>query len=361
MNTPQSQRWVFLDVFRGMTILGMLIVNSPGNSTAYPWLEHAAWHGLTPADWIFPFFLFAMGMSLVLSLSRRLEQGHTRVQLLRHILWRSLVLFGLGLLLNGFPRYDLSVIRIPGVLQRIALCYAASGCLFLISGLRGWILTLGVILPGYAWMLSGDLTPEGSLVARIDRVLLSGHLYKPAYDPEGLLSTLPAVGTVIAGMLTARWIQLPLPWSKRLVSMGSAALVFSLISWRWNDTFPMNKALWTSSYVMATTALALVAMVLLILSIEVLGWQRGRRIFEAFGANAIAAYVLPLLLLKTINRIPVQWPEGGKTNLRLWVTGQWLETWLSPPAASLAFALLHAALWAGVFVWLGRRRLMIKV
>ncbi len=209
--TP-GQRLASLDVFRGLTIALMVLVNSPGNSTAYAWLEHAAWNGCTPTDLVFPFFVFIVGMSLVFSLDRKLEQGASIDNLFNPILKRTVILFGIGLLLNGFPYYHLSTLRILGVLQRIALCYFFAACLYLVVRTEVLAALIGLLLVDY-WMImtrvavpfygAGNLTPEGNLASFIDQSILAGHMYRPHYDPEGLLSTGPAVATALIGVLAA--------------------------------------------------------------------------------------------------------------------------------------------------------------
>jgi predicted acyltransferase len=190
---PSGERLLSLDVFRGVTIAGMILVNNPGSwDHVYPPLLHAAWHGWTPTDLVFPFFLFIVGVAMSFSFAARRPR-------LSKVLVRSLVLFGLGLFMTAYPRFDLAHVRIPGVLQRIALCYLAASLLVLYVSRRaiGW--TLALLLGSYFLLLRGDLSVEGNLAARIDRLLLGGHLWKQAWDPEGLLSTLPALATTLLG------------------------------------------------------------------------------------------------------------------------------------------------------------------
>ena len=200
----ESKRLLSLDVFRGLTIAGMILVNSPGNDAHYWPLDHAEWHGLTPTDLVFPFFVFIVGVSLVLSMSKRLEQGVPRSTLFAQVLKRTLIIYAIGLFLNGFPFYNLATIRILGVLQRIALCYFFGSIFFLWTSISVQIGAIVAILVGYAWLMThlqvpgfpvGDLTKEGNFAAYIDRALLTGHMYRPVYDPEGILSTIPAIAT----------------------------------------------------------------------------------------------------------------------------------------------------------------------
>ena len=212
-----SSRLMSLDLFRGATIAGMILVNNAGDEPNSYWpLKHAQWNGWTPTDLVFPFFLFIVGVAMAFSFSSRLRRGESRQKLLAHVLWRGLALFALGLFLNGFPnQYHLSSWRVYGVLQRIAICYVVSAILALWADWRGWTLTLVGCLVGY-WILmrfvpvpgfgvpTHDiplLDPDRNLAAWLDRKLLAGHLYEGTRDPEGVLSTIPAVATSLLGML----------------------------------------------------------------------------------------------------------------------------------------------------------------
>jgi len=355
-----TQRLRSLDVFRGLTIAGMMLVNSPGNGTAYPWLEHADWHGLTPADLVFPFFLFIVGVSIAISLGKRLEAGHSRRVILISVFKRTAILFALGLFLNGFWSYDLSTIRIPGVLQRIALAYLGGALCFLFLKPRAQFATLIMILLGYWGLNYGDMSPEGNLGARIDRILLEGHLYKPHYDPEGLLSTLPAIGTVLMGILSVRLTgTVPGRFWGLSPAVGSGIAV--LAGYLWSFSFPLNKALWTSSYVLVTGGLALGLLGLISWAVDHKGWEKPFRWLEALGLNAIAAYVIPLLFLKIQNRIPLTLPDGSPGNVRLWLTAQLFSPWVSPVNASLAYALVYTGLWTLIFYVAYRQKIFLKV
>src|SRR4030095_8127084 len=218
-NRSERRRLISLDVFRGITIAGMVLVNNPGSWEHIYWpLEHAQWHGWTPTDLVFPFFLFIVGVSITLALSNRVERGSNKRDLYLKILKRSLIIFALGLFLNGFPYFNLSELRIPGVLQRIAICYFFASIIFLNTKLRTQIfITIALLLLYWALMklvpapgfVAGDLTKEGSLASYIDRVVFGKHVWAQAkvYDPEGLLSTIPAIATALMGVLTGQWLR----------------------------------------------------------------------------------------------------------------------------------------------------------
>ncbi len=361
MNLEKSRRLLSLDVFRGLTIAAMLVVNSPGNRTAYPWVEHAEWNGCTLADLVFPFFLFIVGVSIVFSLLSRQESVDHK-SLFLQIAKRSAVIFGVGLLLNGFPYNHLESIRFPGVLQRIALCYFFSAILFLKLRIRGLVALIIGILVGYAALLTrfGDLSPEGNFAAKIDRLIFAGHMYRPEFDPEGLLSTLPAVATTLIGVLVGWGLKANVP-GRQKVGACLIAGFFGLVGGRLlGFYFPINKALWTSSYVLFTAGAALILFGALYGLIELKGIRRWY-FFEVFGVNGLAAYAFPLFLLKSLNRIDWTYADGTVSNLRLAFTRNVFENWTSPETASLLFALTHTLLWFFFFAYLYRRKIFIKI
>jgi predicted acyltransferase len=364
-----TRRLLSLDVFRGITIAFMVLVNSPGNQTAYAQLDHAEWNGCTVTDLVFPFFVFIVGVSLVFSLSKRLQQGESSDKLLAQVFKRAAIIFGLGLLLNGFPYYNLAKIRIPGVLQHIALCYLFASILFLktrvwtqaaIASLLlvgYWLLMTWVPVPGYG---AGDLGMEGNLAAYMDRTLLSGHIYRPVYDPEGILSTLPAIATALLGNLTGVWLLSNRHPQEKVYGMVTAGLVAAALGWAWGAIFPINKALWTSSYVLWTGGLALFLLAFCYWTIEIKNWRRWGRPFEIFGVNAIAVYMLHILFLKIQNLIHLPRLDGTPGNLRFYLS-EHLFGWTTPQNASLFYALSYTLLWLGVLTLLYRRKITIKI
>lgn len=368
MSSSSSRRLLSLDVFRGITIAGMILVNSPGNRTAYPPLEHSEWNGCTPTDLVFPFFVFILGVSLVFSFANRRDNGHGTRNLVSQILKRTAVIFGLGLLLNGFPYYHLDSIRIPGVLQRIALCYCFASLMYLrfspktlawIAGITlvgYWQLMTRVPVPGYG---AGILTPDGNLAAYIDRLFLLGHMYTPTFDPEGILSTGPAVITALLGVLTGDWLRHHEDHQGfELMGVGALGILMGKV---WDFWFPINKTMWTSSFVVFTAGAALLLLGLCHWTIEVKGWRRWSHVFEVFGINGLAAYVLSILDLKIQNRIPVSISGVENGNLRLWITHTLFEPWASPMMSSLLYAACHTLIWYLILSELYRRRIVVKI
>ena len=363
---PVSSRLLSLDVFRGITIALMIVVNTPGNRVAYSQLEHAEWHGLTMTDLVFPFFLFIVGVSLVFSLAKCVEKGATS-GLIARIFKRALIIYAFGLLLNAIP------IRLLGVLQRIALCYFFASLLFLKTSLRTQLAVTAAALLGY-WLAmtyipvpgigAGILTKEGSLASWIDRVILGAHTYRSGvFDPEGLLSTIPALATTMFGVFTGRWLRSGLSTHlEKLKGMLAAGAVLAAAGWLWGLAFPINKALWTSSYVLVTAGLGLWLLALCYWLIEMKNIRAWGKPFEIFGINAIAAYMLPIFLLKFL--VLYKPPVAGAAEpeqLRVIICNTVFGTWLSPLNASAAFAFSYMLLWLAAFWQLYRKRLFIKI
>ena len=366
-------RLVSLDAFRGATIAAMLLVNNPGTwSAIYAPLRHAPWHGWTPTDLIFPFFLFIMGVAMTFSLAGRRARGVADRELFVGIVRRAAILIGLGLLLHGFPGYDLASIRIPGVLQRIGLAYLLTAPLVAWTGWRvqalaaaalllvHWALLALVPVPGIG---PGVLEPGMDLGAWIDRqVFGTAHLWSQSttWDPEGLLGTLPAAGTVLTGALAGHWIRsgqaagAMLRW---LVVAGAATTALGLV---WNAVLPINKPLWTGSYVLLTSGLALLTLAAFYWIVDVRGRKRLALPFTIYGMNAIAAYFLASLGAQVLDLVPVSGGDGP-VPLKAWIFRNWFDPYLPTIDASLAFALCYVLFWLGIMSILYRRRIFIRV
>ena len=364
---PATSRLLSLDVFRGLTIAGMVLVNDPGSWEHIYWpLEHAQWSGWTPTDLVFPFFLFIVGVAITLSLGRRVESGAVSRDVYLKIFKRTLIIFAIGLFLSGFPHFVLAEWRIPGVLQRIAVCYCLASLIFLNTRPRTqilisvalllcyWVLVMTVAAPGYA---AGDLTKDGSLPSFVDRTVFGRHVWAQAkvYDPEGLLSTIPALVTALIGVLAGTWLRNERSRIEKSAGMFVAGAVLVAIGWAWNAFFPINKALWTSSYVMFTGGLALQFLALCYWLIDIKGYRRWAKPFEIFGLNAIALYVLADLLANLFEFIKVGDDSLGGAIY------SFFASWLAPNNASLAFAIVFVLV-CFFFMWLlYRRRIFIKI
>ena len=366
-----TTRLLSLDVFRGITIALMIIVNTPGNRENYAQLDHSAWNGCTLTDLVFPFFLFISGVSVVFSLSKRLAKGETS-GLIPQILKRALIIYALGMVLNAIPNYHPSTLRILGVLQRIAICYFISSLLFLKTGLRAQIAIAVTALVGY-WLAmtyipvpgfgAGVLTKEGNLAAWLDRAVLGAHTYRSGpYDPEGILSTVPALATALLGVFTGLWLKSAKQHVEKLKGLLAAGLVLASVGWFWGGFFPINKALWTSSYVLFTAGLALWLLSFCYWLIEIKDIRAWGKPFEIFGINAIAAYMLPILVLKFLVYYPIHLAGSAEPQqLRIILCDHIFGTWLSPVNASAAFAFSYTLLWLGVFGLLYRKKIFVKI
>jgi predicted acyltransferase len=370
---PAPNRLLSLDVFRGITIAGMTLVNNPGTWSAIYWpLEHAEWNGWTPTDLVFPFFLFIVGVAITLSLGRRVEEGAPKRPLYLKALKRASIIFALGFFLNLFPHFDFETVRVPGVLQRIAVCYLITAVIFLSTKLRTqaiiavgllliyWIAMTEIAAPGYA---AGDLTKEGSLASYVDRLVFGQHVWRQAkvYDPEGILSTVPAISTTLFGVLTGHWLRTERTQFEKAAGLFFAGAVCVMIGWSWNSFFPINKALWTSSYVVFTAGLGLQLLALCYWLVDIKGYRRGAWPFIVFGVNAIALYVGSGLMVDTMELIKVPTALGGTTSLQSWIFSNFFLSWATPINASLAYAIAFILFWLFLMWLLYRKKIFLRV
>lgn len=368
-----SARWVSLDAFRGLTIAAMILVNNPGSwSHVYPPLLHAEWHGWTPTDLIFPFFLFIVGVSLSLSYTKRRARGQTRGDLMGHAAKRSAILIGIGLFMAAFPSFELGSLRWPGVLQRIGLAYGLAAAVVLWFDGWGRVAVMTVLLGGYWALMSwvpvpgfgpGDLSPDGNLAAFVDRALMDGHLWSQSrtWDPEGLLSTMPAVATVLMGAFTGGWIRQAAGRDTAVRGMAFAGAALTAVGWVWGLVFPINKNLWTSSYVVFTAGLALFVLAACAWLIDLKGRTGWARPFVVYGKNALAVFVASGLVAKMLFRARVADAAGETTSLYTWIYESVFLPWASPVNASLAFAVATIVSWWVVLWFMDRRGIYIKV
>lgn len=368
-STPKSKRLDSLDAFRGLAIAGMVLVNNPGSwSHIYPPLEHAAWHGITPTDLVFPFFVFIVGVAIELSLSKRIARGDSRRDLLIKIVTRGLVIFGLGLFLSGFPNYDLSKIRIPGVLQRLAVCYACAAALRVFVPVKGLVFVALALLLGYWGLLTfvpapggvaGDLSREGSLPSWVDRQVFGVHKYKPDYDPEGLLSTLPAIGTALLGIGAGAWLKSGRSDRVKVLGLITAGLVLAVVGWSWDRAFPINKALWTSSFVAFTAGCGSFLLGVMYLLIDVLGWRKWSMPLRVFGLNPLLAFVGSAMMTRLVARLYVHVGDEY-VNLKPATYQQLLAIAHDPMLASLLFAMGYVLLWFLLMLPLYRQGIAVR-
>jgi len=362
-----TTRLLSLDVFRGMTIAGMILVNDAGDWSHIYWpLEHAEWNGWTPTDLIFPFFLFIVGVSMVLSFDVRRERGATRRHLLLHSLKRSAIIFALGLFLNGYPRFDLATIRVAGVLQRIAVVYLIASVLVLFMSRMSRMVIAAALLIGYFMLMRfipvpgygpGVLTMDGDLAGYIDRALMYNHLYiTHRFDPEGVLSTIPAIATCLIGVLAGESIRGKQPRQVVHVLLMGAAIGLTLGK-LWAFWFPINKNLWTSSYTLFTAGFAMAVLAVSSYLVDVRGWKRWGRPFVWFGVNPLAIYFLASWLAKA----SVSHTFNGMRWKMIIYSKCFAHLFASPYLNSLAYAIAFVLLFWVVAWVLYRQKIFIKV
>ncbi len=391
-DTPQTgrpQRLESLDVFRGLTIAGMILVNNPGTWSAIYWplahadelmSEHAVgWYpgklwvdanGWTPTDLIFPFFLFIVGVSMALSFGTRQARGDSRRELLKHVIRRSVLILLIGWFIHLQPGFNFSHMRYPGVLPRIAVVYLCAAVITLWTARRGRIAWTIALLAGYylsmrfipvpgcdqaAWM-----TQHCSLAGWVDRKLMFGHLYRPDFDPEGLLSTLPAIATALLGTLAGEFLRGARTLSYKVRALAGAGVAGVVAGYAWHPFFPIYKPLWTSSYVLFTAGAGCLLLALCMWLIEMRGWRRWERPFLWLGSNAILAYALSTFFAKEGFVFKVA--DGARTiGVQAWIYRHAFAPFAQPQNASLAFALCYVALWTMVAWWFYRKKIFVKI
>ncbi|MEL7119903.1 MAG: DUF5009 domain-containing protein [Bacteroidota bacterium] len=424
-----------LDVFRGITIAGMILVNNPGSwGHVYPPLLHAEWHGITPTDWIFPFFLFIVGVAIPLAVSKRLSRGDSKQKVLLKSLSRAGIILGLGLFLAAFPNfgmpagikgiqwlhygallvliiglfllgtshvysnkqlirrigtilfaitalilliigiqeYDLTSMRFPGVLQRIAIVYAFSAIAYLYLDWKQMVwLSVGLLLGYWALMSlvlvpgigAPNLEPENNIGAWLDRMIFGNHLWvqSKTWDPEGLISTIPAIASGISGVLVGIWIKSDREAYQKVAGILAMGVIIVALGWIWHLAFPINKKLWTSSYVLHTTGVAMLFLGVTYWLIDVLKISKWSWPFEVYGMNALFVFVLSGFIAKLFYKI--YWFEAGEVKVTLgsWIYNTFFTPFLGDYQASLAYAIANV-LFFFLLSWLMyRKRVFVKI
>ena len=406
-STPASkaprERLLSLDVFRGMTVAGMLLVNDPGSwEHIYAPLEHAPWNGWTPTDLVFPFFLFIAGITTHLSLSVRRSRGDGERAIRNQIIRRGCLIFIFGMLVNGFPYFiwnDIAGIadptflqrvtarllnwRITGVLQRIALAYTCAALLTQRTTLRQQVSIIAGLLFGY-WIVMTALpvpgegtigallldTPPRTMAAWTDRLVfdwtrfgLGNHLWVGGvtWDPEGFLSTVPAICTAMLGNLAGRWLGERRPLTERLAGLFAAGSLGMMAGLVWNWVFPINKSLWTSSYVLFCAGLACVSLATVMWAVDFQKLRRGTKFFVVYGVNPTIAFVGSGVMARCIYSIFKVTKDGKRISLQSGIYQTLFTPWLSPINASLAFAVTFVLFWYAILYYMYKRNIIFKV
>ena len=395
---PKRERLLSLDVFRGMTVAGMLLVNDPGTwSAIFPPLEHAEWNGWTPTDLIFPFFLFIVGITTHLSLSARRARGDNDSAIVKQILRRGLIIYLLGFAMAMFPFYQwgsidaipnagawdrilfrIEHVRILGVLPRIAIVYVCAALLTLKTTVRQQILIVAGLLFGYWFAMTlipvpgenvvGALllhTKDRNLAAYLDRAILgTNHTWigSVTFDPEGPMSTIPAIATAMLGVLAGRWIaQRDKSLLERITGLFAVGSVGMMLGLMWNWSFPINKNLWTSSYVIFTAGMACVALATIMWVVDYVNVKWWTKPFVVFGVNPIVAFVGSGVMARLIYTLWHVNYHGKSIAMQDAIYQIVFLPWLPPRVASLAFAITFVLLWYGILLVLYRRNIILKV
>jgi len=325
-------RYVSVDLFRGLTIALMILVNSAGYPHAYVWFEHSVWNGCSLADIVFPFFIIIVGLSVTLTASTNYQ----------FIFKRTISLFAWGLLLNAFPNhFDFDSIRIMGVLQRIALCYAFSAVLLRTTSLRQQTIIIMILLISY-WIL---LAYFPNIVSSTDKNILGPqHLLQPHFDPEGLLSTLPAFASVLLGHYLGFYLLSTQETSTKMYKIIALGCSLLLTGWIWQMAFPFNKPLWTSSYVLWTAGWAYLVFAFCFYCVEIRSWAHWFRPFILFGQHALLVFILHVVFLKIQAHIMISLPHQAPVNLRHMITLKLFGA-LPTLCASLCYAVSYTLFW----------------
>jgi predicted acyltransferase len=379
------QRLISLDVLRGITIAFMIMVNNNGGPGSWGFMNHAQWNGLTPTDLVFPTFVLVVGASIAFSFESRLERGATRAQLAWHTVKRAVILFLFGIIVNNFPFFELVHMRFYGVLQRIAICYLVVG-LFYLWDKRVWtkVAVAVVLLVGY-WVLLRWVPVPGAgmpgrdipfmdqsqnMVSWLDRLLMPHHLYldPPDHnvrDPEGLLSDIPAIGTALIGLLTGLWLRGAKAVKTKALGLAGATVACLGSGYLWSLWFPLNKNMWTSSYVLVAAGWSLALLTAVFWMVEMRGWGRIRTggwtwLWLVFGSNAIVAYMISELLPGVLEHVAI--PVGGKhESLQVFLSAPIYVHIPNPGWAAFAYSVSYTAV-CFVPVWvLYRRKIFLKV
>jgi predicted acyltransferase len=385
----RPQRLEALDVLRGLTIAGMIVVNDPGTWSAIYWplahgdelaSEHTTgWYpgkswvdanGWTPTDLIFPFFLFIVGVSMMLSFAARRSRGDSRLELIRHAVRRSLIIVLIGWFIHLQPYFNFSQMRFPGVLPRIAIVYLCASVITLGTARRGRIAWIAALLTGYYAALrfipvpgcdhSAWMTQHCSLAGWVDRTLMAGHIYRADFDPEGLLSTLPAIATTLLGTFTGEFLRDAESPQHRIRGLAIAGVAGVIAGYAWHLFFPIYKPLWTSSYVLFTAGAACLLLAVCSWLIDLRGWRRWDGPFVWLGSNAILVFALSSFFAKEGFIFKIT--EGShKIGIQAWIYRHWFAPLGRPENASLAFAICYLALWTALAWWLYRKKIFVKI
>jgi predicted acyltransferase len=368
---PFTERVVSLDAFRGATMALMVLVNTPGDGGhVYAPLEHSEWNGWTPTDVVFPSFAWIIGVAITIALARRLAAGVPRAQIFAQAFRRAVILYVLGLIVYAYPNFDLSTQRLLGVLQRLAICYLIATAIYLTTNIRGQIIWIVSLLAGY-WLLmtlvpvpgygAGHLDVERNFAHYIDRIVLGAHNYAntKTWDPEGIVSTLPAIATVLFGIMAGHILRMERTLTQRAAWLFGVGVLLLAAGQVCNIWLPINKKLWTSSFSLFMAGLDFAIFAVMVWLVDVRGYKRFTKPLVIMGMNAITVYMVSELLDEVLNAIHVN-SAGQSVTLHAWLNSLFAAV-ASPINASLLFAISYTLLMFLVAYVMYRRGWFLRV
>ena len=372
LKQTSGERLASLDVFRGATMALMVLVNNSGDgSHTYGPLQHADWHGWTLTDTVFPSFLWIVGVAVTLSLGKRLMAGVSRTRLFAQVLRRAAIIYVLGLVVYAYP-LDLSTQRLLGVLQRIAICYLIVSAIYLTTGVRGQLIWIVSLLSGY-WLImmlaptpgygAGHLDLQRNFAHYVDSMVLGRHNYLPTktWDPEGIVSTIPAIATALFGIMAGHILRMRRELAERTTWLFLAGNILIALGLICNVWLPINKKLWTSSYVLFAAGATLLVLAICFFLVEVRQWKRAWTFpWIVFGSNAIVAYIFSELLAATLFTLHVE-RAGQTANLQSLIYDKLFSSIVNPSFGSLLYSLAYAAVCFVPVAILYRKRMFIKI
>ena len=361
------KRLISLDAFRGFTIASMILVNYPGTwQHVYPPLLHVDWHGITPTDLIFPFFLFIVGVAIAYAYTKRIASGAPMRDLYIKLITRSLKIFAVGIFLNLYPYFNFADLRVAGVLQRIAVVFLICGFIFLKTTWKTQLIIGIVILIGY-WLAmtliptpgfdKPMLEPGKNLAAWFDSKFLPGRMWQETWDPEGILSTLPSLVTTISGMLAGVFLLSNRSWERKVIYLMVAGFLLTSAGAMWHYVFPINKNIWTSSFVLFTSGMALMTLGSMIFAVDILGYKKWTRFGVIYGSNAISVYVLAWILSYFFYRMPIGELSLNRHFVELFAN----NLGMAPKFVSMTYALLYVGITFIPAYILYRKKIFIKL
>lgn len=361
------KRLISLDAFRGFTIASMILVNYPGTwQHVYPPLLHVDWHGITPTDLIFPFFLFIVGVAIAYAYTKRIASGAPMRDLYIKLITRSLKIFAVGIFLNLYPYFNFADLRVAGVLQRIAVVFLICGFIFLKTTWKTQLIIGIVILIGY-WLAmtliptpgfdKPMLEPGKNLAAWFDSKFLPGRMWQETWDPEGILSTLPSLVTTISGMLAGVFLLSNRSWERKVIYLMVTGFLLTSAGAMWHYVFPINKNIWTSSFVLFTSGMALMTLGSMIFAVDILGYKKWTRFGVIYGSNAISVYVLAWILSYFFYRMPIGELSLNRHFVELFAN----NLGMAPKFVSMTYALLYVGITFIPAYILYRKKIFIKL